>query len=497
MINFTLIGALTSKPYAFTARSWELRSIETIDLFDSSCSNIKIDIRNSEIMRVLPVNNEYINEEWISDKTRFAYDGLKRWRFINPVIKKNNYFIQVSWQEAFENIKFWINNNKYKNIILNTGNFIDLETTAALKIWSNNYNNVIINANINSSDKETYFIDIKTINEIKENTVYIFVGLNLRYENPVMNIKMKKLSNQQHILVGYFGAKYNSNLEYYHLGLNFLGILNLIKGKHAFLKIINKFLKNNKIRKCFNNRINLILGSEIINKVNFKELFVLLEQHTNKYETFFYNINSLYQHSGKINIKELNLISDNSKLLNKYEKNLYYLIGFEKIKRNNTDDFLIYQGHQNDLNRTDFDVILPSYNWTEKSSLYLNANRVVQKSNLLINPPIQSRLDWKIIRMISILFDKDIQFNNIKEIHQILNKFSPNIMNSINKYQLSSLFNMKYILNKRNTLFSFKNLNPLKSLNPNFYITNSVERSSKIMNQCFANLNNKSNNFFK
>ncbi len=497
MINFILIGALTSKPYAFTARSWELKSIETIDLFDASCSNIKIDVRNSDIMRVLPVNNEYINEEWISDKTRFAYDGLKRWRFINPVIKKDNYFIQVSWQQAFENIKFWINNNKYKNIILNTGNFVDLETTAALKVWSNNYNNIVINSNTISSDKENYFVNIKNINEIKENTVYIFVGLNLRFENPVMNIKMKKLSNQQNVLIGYFGAKYNNNLEYYHLGLNFLGILNLIKGKHPFLKTINSFLKINNVRKSFNNKVNLILGSELTNKVNFKELFVLLEQYTNKYETFCYNINTLYQHSGKINIKELNLISDNSKLLDKSQKNLYYLIGYEKIKKNNVNDFIIYQGHQNDLNRIEFDVILPSYNWVEKSSLYLNSNRIIQKSNLVVTPPIQSRLDWKIIRMISILFDKDIQFNNIKEIHKILDKFSPNIMNSINKYELNSKFNIRYELNKRNKLVSFLNLNPFKSLNPNFYITNSIERSSKIMNQCFTSLNNKSNNFFK
>jgi hypothetical protein len=99
--------------------------------------------------------------------------------------------------------------------------------------------------------------------------------------------------------------------------------------------------------------------------------------------------------------------------------------------------------------------------------------------------------------MISILFDKDIQFNNIKEIHKILDKFSPNIMNSINKYELNSKFNIKYELNKRNKLVSFLNLNPFKSLNPNFYITNSIERSSKIMNQCFTSLNNKSNNFFK
>lgn len=100
-----LIGALTAKPYAFTIRPWELQNIETIDIFDSLCSNIRIDFKNSNIIRILPINNEFINNEWISDKTRFGYDSLKRWRFIYPMFKNNNIFYQTSWNVLFKILK--------------------------------------------------------------------------------------------------------------------------------------------------------------------------------------------------------------------------------------------------------------------------------------------------------------------------------------------------------------------------------------------------------
>ena len=120
-----LIGALTSKPYAFTARSWELKSVETIDLFDSLCSNIKIDIRGSEVLRVLPINNDFINEEWISDKTRFSYDALKRWRFTLSLLKKDGIYKEVSWKESAEFLENKLEKNKYDDIIFSTGNYID------------------------------------------------------------------------------------------------------------------------------------------------------------------------------------------------------------------------------------------------------------------------------------------------------------------------------------------------------------------------------------
>ena len=160
-IKYHLIGALTSKPYAFTARSWELKSVETIDLFDSLGSNIRVDIRGSEIMRILPVNNEFINEEWISDKTRFAYDGLKRKRFITPMIKKNNLFVQLSWKEAFSFIENKWNTEHFNNLVINTGNFIDLETTTILKEFSSKFDNVIVNheKNQNNDLQNNYLLD--------------------------------------------------------------------------------------------------------------------------------------------------------------------------------------------------------------------------------------------------------------------------------------------------------------------------------------------------
>lgn len=496
-MTIKLIGALTSKPYAFTARSWELKNVETIDLLDSSCSNIKVSVRGSEIMRILPINNEFINEEWISDKTRFAYDGLKRWRFIAPLVKKNNSFIQVSWKEALQEVATRLKKDKFKNIILNTGNFTDLETLATLKTWSNNYNNIIINSqNYINCDKENFCFNLNSSNNVEENTVYILSGINLRFQNPVLNIKMRKLSLQDNIIIGYIGSNYNNNLNCFHLGNNFAALINILRGKHPFLSLINRFLKNRVNSKLYFNPIQLLLGEEFIQKQNANNLLSFLDySKNNKYLNFNFSYISAY--SGQINAKELNLTNNNNHLLNKKEKNFYYLIGSEKFKKLNNNDFVVFQGHHNDLSRTNFDIILPSYNWTEKTALYMNYQKIVQKSNIVCTPPTQSRLDWKIVRMLSIMLDEDIQFESVKDIHSKLNRFSPNLLNSINKYDFKHLFNLQYVSANRNKLTIIKDKTPFKSLIPDFYNSTSLERSSKIMNECSKNLSTQNNNFLK
>lgn len=492
-----LIGALTSKPYAFTARSWELKNVESIDLFDSSCSNIKIDIRGSEIMRILPINNEYVNEEWISDKTRFAYDSLKRWRFTTPLIKKGNTFIQTSWKEAFTEISAKIKSNEYKNIILNTGNFTDLETLTVLKQWTNNYDNIIVNhKNYISCDLENYSLNLNTVNNVKENSVLILAGINLRFENPILNIKIRKLSLQNNVLIGYIGSKYNNNLNSYHLGNNCSALTLLLKGKHDFIRLVNNFYKKATQLKFFYKKVQFLLGGEFLKRKNSNAFLSLLHSYQNN-KAFSFNFNYLLPYSGQINVTELNLKTDNGYLIDKQKKNIHYLIGSEDFEKINKDDFVIFQGHHNDLHRIAFDVILPSYNWTEKSALYINNQRVIQKTNIVCTPPIQSRLDWKIIRMISILIDKDVEFNSIGEIHKKLENFSPNLLSSINKYELNNSFEYNFS-NKNNTKkIVLLDKNPFKSFIPNFYKLTSVERSSKIMSQCSETLTVQNNNFLK
>lgn len=495
MINITLIGALTSKPYAFTARSWELKNIETIDLFDSTCSNIRTDIRGSEIMRILPVNNEYVNEEWISDKTRFAYDGLKRWRFTNPLIKKNNSFIQVSWKEAFNEINRWKENNNYKNLIINTGNFTDLETITSLKKFCNKLDNVIINPDIAvNADEQDYVFPLKNFN-IKSNKIFILIGINLRFDNPILNIKLRKLSEQNNVLISYIGPKYNYNINNYHIGTSLKTLTQIISGKHKFVSIIKQFYKANKIRLSLQEPIQLLFGNQFINIKNSSFILSSINNKINNCKNLKFTTNILPSYTGQVNLLELNLNNNNIKYIDAKANNIHYLLGTEKSKYINRGDLVIFQGHHNDLDRTKFDVILPSYNWTEKSSIYLNSNNVVQKTNIVSNSLNGIRNDWKIVRMISILFNADIKYNNVKEIHNDFFKYSPNILNSINKYQLFDKYNL-FIKRSFNTKFKL-NAFAFNNFNVNFYGSTSVERASKIMNNCSNILYKNNNNFTK
>lgn len=483
--NLTLVGALTSKPYAFLARSWELKNIETIDLFDSLCSNIRIDIKGSQIMRVLPINNTYINEEWITDKTRFAYDAFKRWRFIKPMIKKNNIFVETSWETAFSFIKNKVLLNKYNDIIINTGNFTDLEHITALKSLTDKLDNVIINNNINKNcDLQNYFISSENVHNIITNKVIILVGTNLRIENPILNIKLRKLAQSSNLLIAYIGAKYDSNIDFYHLGTDINILKKLLKGKHPWVNIIQSFLKKNnqniKIPNIFKSKISVIIGSECSN-MNLTPFI----------KNSLFDFEFLIKSSGELNALELGFL--NNRKFNNKVSNLFYLLGSDNVKAIKNTDFVIYQGHHNDVIRTKCDVILPSVTWTEKVNLYLNCFGIVQKTNFVNLPPINARTDWKITKMFSNLLETNIPFENIKQIHNRLNQLSPNILLSLSKYKHGR--NIKLDFNKHNYQFNNFHLqkNPFKTRINSYFLSNSLERASKIMTTCYNNFDKKNN----
>lgn len=503
--SFILLGALTSKPYAFTARSWELKSIETIDLFDSLGSNLRIDIRGSSIMRILPQNNDIINEEWISDKARYSYDGLKRERFINPMLKKKNVFIQTSWKEAFEHVAN--NFNKFDNLIINTGNFNDIEHFISLnKFVSNLSENFSLSINsyqkINGDLQEYYTINSNLLS-ISSPKVYIFIGTNLRLENPVLNIRFRKLSFDKNALIGYIGCYSDYNLNLIHLGNN-LNVLNrIVKGRHPFCSIILNFLKKNsknqKIQNIFKNKIEVLFGKEIIHT----------QQHTNFIELIKelnslpleFSFNSLELYSGLINMKELGFYNNNK--INLAKKNLFYLLNTETVKNKKKNDFVIFQGHHNKKSRLKFDVIFPSSVWIEKSSLYLNCFGMLQRTQFVNLPPMNVRDDWKITTIFWTLFlsNKNEKYNNfgnfqtnnflqliLEDIEKLFPDFLKNNTNNINRslnWTKSSGFNKTGKIS----------LMPIKSLIFNYYKITSVERASKIMNKCTESFIQKKTNF--
>ena len=507
--HLTLIGALTSKPYAFKARSWELKNTETIDLFESVCSNIRIDTRGSEIMRILPINNESLNEEWISDKTRFAYDGLKRKRFINPMIRQNDLFKQVSWQKLFEILNDKFANKSFDNLIVKTGDFNDLESLTALNLLSKATDNIIINPEDNSENndlQENYLSNnfLETSNDSKK--VLIVIGSNIRLENPILNIRLRKLSKKRSILVGFIGPKSNENIDMVHLGNNINSLFEIVSGKHPFVKTVENFLKkdnnNQKVDNNLKNKIELIFGNQFLQLKNKSKIIQALQ--TNKLVNAKFNINIIDSSVGNINSKELGLFSNKKNY--KRGSNLYYLLGSETIKGLNENDLVIYQGTHNEKIRTKFDVILPTLNWTEKSSVYLNCLGIVQKTNIVMSGPTNARSDWKIVTMIHKLLEqtknslitKNVEtIEDINSLHYKVNELTPNIMESLSKFNINSNQNLHFSNSKGLQYKTFNNQTNFKSLIPNYYQTNSIDKNSKVMSDCTDLLNKNINNFNK
>ncbi len=505
-ITIIKFGALTSKPYAFKARSWELRNTESIDLFDSLCSNVRIDIRGSEIMRILPINNDLINEEWISDKARYAYDGLNRERFINPMIKKSKIFIQCSWINALDFIKSTISSTLFKNLIINTGNFNDLESLTTINEFSKKLIKIIkptINYNIkNNADFQEYYLLNDNIFNVIGYKVFLLIGVNLRLENPILNIRIKKLSNNKNVLIGYIGSRYDHNLNLLHIGNNFLKIKEVLSGKHPFSTLITNFLKkdlqNSKIKNIFKNKISIIFGNEIIQTGNHIQLIESIKQIPVLSDKVDFNV--IENFTGKINSLETGLFNYNK--INSNEKSIFYLLNTEWIENYKNSDFVIFQGHHNANIRNKIDVILPNILWTEKSGLYLNCFGFLQKSQFVMLPPVNCRNDWKITllllhSLLNLNWKKTTTSKKIlTAIHNKLNKTSPALLSLLGKSKFKSIWQKNIIyknnLKKINEYFNV----PFKSFIHNYYKVTSVEKASKIMDKCSNYFSNKKTNFF-
>lgn len=463
--NIFLIGALTSKPYSFKSRPWELKYLETIDFFDSLGSNIKINYKGSSIYRVLPSLNERINEEWITDKTRFAYDGLTYWRFINPVIKKNGSFISKSWKSVFSEINMYIKDFKISNFEIYSGPYVSVESLIFFKAIALKKNNINFSGHLtkNVDFKSSFLIDSFKINpNIKSSQCYLLLNINLRIENPLLNLKLRKLSKKRNVLIAYIGSSYKNTFYSYHLGNNFLNLKQIFEGKSWFSVIISNFFKN-----TLKNKKNIMI---------IKNEFLENNKLNNKYNSSFLNLQivTIAKDLGTINSKILNFSKAIVNVKNKPTLRWYLGKEFSEPKKN---DLIIFQGHHYLQAHKKVDIILPTTTFFESKGSYFNLFGHIQVSNSLACIYKNPREDWQIIKMFSkFIFGINVSINSLTDISLILDKYRLNYM-TVKK---SNFFTIEK-WNKM--LFYFSNKNSKLSLT-NYYLTDSITKSSKIMTEC-------------
>ncbi len=474
VVDLCPVGALTSKPYVFEARPWELKKTETIDVMDAIGSNIRVDTYGWEVKRILPRINEDINEEWISDKSRHACDGLLNRRLDTPYIKKNGKLEKASWKEAQNRIKEKLSETKSDKICGLVGDLINMETMYIFKefffkiLKSNNYEIRNNFAYLNSEKRENYLFNSK-LNGIEESDLIILIGTNPRYEATILNARIRK-------------AYIKNNIEIFSLG-------NLGDLTYPYKILINK---TETIQDIINNKHEL---SEKIKKSK-KPMIIIgqsaLSQKAGKY--IFESIKSYLKKSDKINKtwNSLNIISNNAstvggldlgiykningenEIFKNLEKNNFeviYLLGCDNFKFNKKNEFVIYQGSHGDKGAEIADVILPSAAYTEQNGYYTNLEGKLQRAFKASYPPGNAEEDWKIINNLSKEINSKVLFSSIESLEK----------------SLINYLNLFYDKNSSKN-FSEKKIDfikeDIKVDNLDYYYSNSIARASKTMFLC-------------
>ncbi len=479
VIDLCPVGALTSKPYAFEARPWELKKTESIDVMDAVGSNIRVDTYNWEVKRILPRLNNEINEEWISDKTRYSCDGLLKQRLDVPYIKKNNKLQKSSWDEAIEVIINKIKLIQSDEIAGHIGDMINLENALAFKKLFKvlNSNNIEFREKkfyINSSEKINYIFN-SSISGIEESDLILLIGTNPRHEATILNARIRKAFLKKGIPIFSIGNPGDLTYDYTVIGNYTDDIKKILDNESEFSK---KLLSAKKpIIIIGESALGLASGKYI-----FEETKNLLKKN-NFIKKDWNALNFLPQNASTVGLIDLKVLSEeNEKNYSFFEKlnnnkfKLLYLLGSDNLEIKKSNEFIIYQGNHGDRGAEIADVVLPSAAYTEQNGLYENLEGRVQECKKASYPIGDSLEDWKIFNLILNKLGKTEDLSNF-------NLLRKEVLNSIPNFsKINELPVHKDSENKTTTTNFISEKILIKELD--YFYTNSISRASKTMSEC-------------
>ena len=486
VIDLCPVGALTSKPYAFEARPWELKKTETIDVMDAVGSNIRVDTYGWEVKRVLPRLNEEINEEWISDKTRYACDGLLKQRIDKPFKRENGKLIECSWDEALNIVGSKIKETDKNQIGFHAGDMLSMETINSLKEFAKklsipNYEFREKPFYLNSDNKMNYIFN-SSIKGIEESDCIVLIGTNPRHEATMLNARIRKAFVAKKIPIISFGDPGDLTYDYTNAG----------NSTEDIKKLLNKENETSKI--LLNSKKPIVIIGESALELE-SARFIL--QGIKKFlkENNFINdnwnaFNVLLQNASSVGAIDLGFFEkDNSfNFFNKLKNNefkLLYLVGSDNLDFVKSNEFIIYQGSHGDRMAQIADVILPSPAYTEQNGLFINLEGILQKSNKSTYPPGSSKEDWKIFNLILNNLEEDEKFKNFVELRT-------DTISKIKNHTDFDLLPKKTIQDLKFETGSFIN-EPIYVNEIDYYFSNSIARSSKTMSDCRAARSKKLN----
>ena len=481
VIDLCPVGALTSKPYSFVARPWELRKTETIDVMDAVGSNIRVDARGNEVLRVLPRLNEDVNEEWISDKTRFACDGLRRQRLDRPYVRNAEGKLEATdWDKAFSAIADRLKGVNGSKVAALAGDLCDAESMFALKGLMTSLGSLNLDCRqdggaLDPSLRASYLFN-SGIAGIEEADACLIIGSNPRWEAPLVNARLRKRWLQGGFKVGVIGPSYDLTYDAEYLGAGGETLQQIADGSHAFTSML-------KDAEC----PMLIIGSGALSRGDGAAVLAAARQvaeNTGMVGDNWNGFNVLHSAAARVGGLDIGFVPGDDGLntfgiLDSAASGaieIVYLLGADEVDTKKLENpFVIYQGHHGDAGAHVADVILPGAAYTEKSGTYVNTEGRVQQGQVAAFPPGDAREDWTIIRALSGVIGKALPFDSLSTLRKQMQEACPHFtrLDDPEKANWGEFGDVGAM-----------DADPFKSSISNFYMTDPISRASETMAKC-------------
>ncbi|XP_071439349.1 NADH-ubiquinone oxidoreductase 75 kDa subunit, mitochondrial [Hetaerina americana] len=486
IIDLCPVGALTSKPYAFTARPWETRRTDSVDVLDAVGSNIVVTTRTGEVLRILPRLNEDVNEEWLSDKSRFACDGLKRQRLIAPHLKNSKgELVPVEWEDALVTVAKAIKSTPGDKVAAIAGGLVDAEALISLKDMLNRVGSEslcteeVFPMDGSGTDLRSSYLLNSKIAGVEEADFMLIIGSNPRYEAPLFNSRIRKAYLHNELEVTLVGPKLDLTYSYEHIGDQPDVLKQLAEGKHPVAKKLASAKKP-----------MVVLGSGMLQRADGPYILSLVQRIAKSASgapADWKVLNVLHRVASQVAALDLGYKAGVAAIRDNPPK-LLFLLGADEnvITRDDLpkDCFVVYQGHHGDAGAAMADAVFPGAAYTEKQATYVNTEGRAQQTLTAITPPGMARVDWKIIRALSEVIGHRLPYDTLQEVRQRLEEVSPNLTR-YGEVEDANYFNEASELFK--TVEGNLSSSPVdvkyKGLE-DFFMTDTISRASPTMAKC-------------
>jgi len=476
VVDLCPVGALTSKPYAFAARPWELVKTQSIDVMDAVGSAIRIDTRGREVMRILPRTNEDVNEEWISDKTRHIVDGLRTQRLDQPYLRVNGRLRPATWKEAFAAIADKVKAAKANRVGALAGQLAAVEEMFALKALVNALGSQNTDARYPGSPlhpkfgRASYLFN-STIAGIDEADAIMLIGTNPRHEAAVLNARIRKRYLRGNVLLGVVGAKADLTYPYNYLG--------------AGPESLAQFVEHAPAQK---DKPMFIIGQGALNRPDGAAVLAMAAKAAGSLGVVkdgWNGFSILHSEAALVGALDIGFVPgdgglDTGAMLGAGALDVLFLLGVDEIDVP-SGAFVVYIGTHGDRGAHRADVILPGAAYPEKSGLYVNTEGRVQMANRAGFPPGEAREDWAILRALSEVLGAKLPFDSLGQLRQALIKAYPHFAR-IGQIAAGDAGDIKNLAKLGGTADKA----PFRSTHADFYLTNAIARASATMAECSA-----------